>query len=136
MKYLLDTNTCIRYLNHRSQAVTDRFHKTNERDIVLCSVVKGELYLGALKSQTPEITMRKQRDFADRFISLPFDDSAALHYAQIRATLELAGTPIGSNDLMIAAIALANHLTLVTHNMREFERIPALQIEDWERDEA
>lgn len=133
MKYLLDTNTCIRHLNQRSAAITAHFHAINDdTEIAVCSVIKGELYLGAMKSQTPEATMRKQRVFVERFVSLPFDDHAALYYARIRADLEIAGTPVGSNDLMIAAIALANNLILVTHNTREFGRIAGLKLEDWE----
>jgi len=132
MKYLLDANTCIRYLNRRSEAIIAHFKAVDEADIALCSVVVGELYLGAMKSQTPEQTMKKQQAFVERFVSLPFDDGAALHYARIRAALELAGTPIGSNDFMIAAIALANNLTLITHNVREFGRVAGLKIEDWE----
>jgi tRNA(fMet)-specific endonuclease VapC len=132
MKYLLDTNTCIRYLNQRSERVTARFKAENERDIVVCSVVRAELYFGAMKSSQPDVTMTKQRSFTERFTSLPFDDVAAEHYARIRADLARAGTPIGPNDLLIAAIALANALTLVTHNMREFGRVVGLKIEDWE----
>lgn len=132
MKYLLDTNTCIRHLNQRSATITARLHALNDTDIAVCSVVKGELYLGAMKSRTLEATLSKQRNFVERFTSLPFDDEAALHYARIRAELEIVGTPIGGNDLMIAAIALANGLTLVTHNTREFGRIVGLKIEDWE----
>jgi tRNA(fMet)-specific endonuclease VapC len=97
MKYLLDTNTCIRHLNQRSASVTEHLQRLDEGDIAVCSLVKGELYLGAMKSQTPELTMRKQRAFAERFVSLPFDDDAALNYARIRADLEIAGTPIGAN---------------------------------------
>jgi tRNA(fMet)-specific endonuclease VapC len=133
MKYLLDTNTCIRYLNQRSAAITARFHALeDDTEIAVCSVVKGELYLGAMKSQTPEVTLRKQRAFVERFTSLPFDDEAALHYARIRAQLEMAGRPIGSNDLIIASIALAHGLILVTHNTGEFGRVTGLQLEDWE----
>ena len=76
--------------------------------------------------------MIRQRAFAERFASLPFNDRAAEHYARIRATLERAGRPIGGNDLMIAAIALASDLILVTHNTHEFSRIPGLVIQDWE----
>ena len=132
MKYLLDTNTCIRHLNQRAPSITAHLHATAESDIAICSIVKAELYLGAMKSQFPEKTMKKQQGFAERFVSLPFDDAAALVYARIRGALEQAGTPIGSNDLMIASIALTHSLTLVTHNTREFGRIEGLQIEDWE----
>jgi tRNA(fMet)-specific endonuclease VapC len=132
MKYLLDTNTCIRHLNQRSEMLTRRLSATPLMDIALCSVVKAELYTGAMKSISVEKTLAKQRAFAERFISLPFDDSAAMEYARIRASLEKAGTPIGGNDLMIAAIARANNLILVTRNAREFGRVQELVIVDWE----
>jgi tRNA(fMet)-specific endonuclease VapC len=68
----------------------------------------------------------------NRFISLPFDDQSAIIYGQIRAQLVASGTPIGPNDLLIASIALANNLILVTHNTREFIRVEGLRLEDWE----
>jgi tRNA(fMet)-specific endonuclease VapC len=136
MKYLLDTNTCIRYLNGRSQGVADRLNALNQGEAVVCSVVKAELFFGALRSQNPVKTMAGQRQFLSLFTSLPFDDAAAEHYGQIRADLTTKGTPIGGSDLLIAAIALANGLILITHNTREFERITGLKIEDWEAGDA
>lgn len=136
MKILLDTNTCIRHLNQRSEAITRRLHSTPDSDIAVCSVVKAELYFGAMKSQDPPATLLKQQAFVERFVSLPFDDAAALVYGRLRAELERAGTPISANDLLIASIALANRLTLITHNTREFGRIPDLHIADWEADET
>ena len=65
-------------------------------------------------------------------MSLPFDDRAAEEYGKVRSHLAVLGTPIGPNDLMIAAIALANHMTLVTHNTAEFSRVPGLTLEDWQ----
>ncbi len=132
MKYLLDTNTCIRYLNGRSEKIKQNMAAVSQQDIALCSVVKAELFYGAMKSLHPENNLARQRRFTDSFVSLPFDDNAAEVYGQIRAQLEKAGTPIGPNDLLIAAIALANNLTLVTHNTREFSRIAILPCEDWE----
>ncbi|PJF26875.1 MAG: VapC toxin family PIN domain ribonuclease [Phototrophicales bacterium] len=132
MIYPLDTNTCIRHLNQRSSSVTERLRELPENEIALCSVVRAELYYGAMKSRHPEQTLLKQRAFVDRFHSFPFDDDAALVYGRIRAELERVGQTIGANDLMIAAIALLHNLTLVTHNVREFERIPALTVEDWQ----
>ena len=73
-----------------------------------------------------------QEEFLGRYASLPFDDDAADVYAEIRAQLERAGTPVGANDLLIASIARSNDLVLVTHNISEFERIPGLRVEDWE----
>jgi tRNA(fMet)-specific endonuclease VapC len=131
MKYLLDTNTCIRYLNGRSPSVLQKLDTLPETDICVCSIVKFELRYGALRSEFVEKTLAKQEKFLNRFVSLPFGDAAHITAAHIRATLAVAGTPIGPNDVLIAAIALANDLTLVTHNTREFGRISMLKIEDW-----
>jgi tRNA(fMet)-specific endonuclease VapC len=135
MKYLLDTNVCIVYLKGRSESVNQRFQELLPEEIAVCSIVRGELLYGGKRSNNPEKTLQKQRAFLSEFVSLPFDDAAAEIYSDIRARLSALGTPIGSNDLQIAAIALANNLTLVTHNIREFERVEGLRLEDWELDE-
>lgn len=132
MVYLLDTNTCIRYLTGRSYNVRSHMQATPKQEIVVCSVVKAELFYGAMKSAAPQQTLAKQLRFLNSFVSLPFDDAAAEVYGRERAQLAKLGTPIGPNDLLIAAIAIANSLTLVTHNTREFSRVAGLQIEDWE----
>lgn len=132
MKYLLDTNTCIRYLNGRSPQVFKRLSELSDGDTAVCSVVKFELHFGAMRSQTVQKTLAQQDIFLNRFVSLPFDDEAQLEAAQIRADLANVGTPIGPYDLLIAGIALSNQLILVTHNIKEFSRIQGLQLEDWE----
>lgn len=132
MAYLLDTNTCIRYLTGRSINIRSRLQATPKQEIVVCSVVKAELFYGAMKSAAPQPTLAKQLRFLNNFISLPFDDAAAEVYGRERARLAKLGTPVGPNDLFIAAIAIANQLILVTHNTREFSRVAGLQIEDWE----
>jgi tRNA(fMet)-specific endonuclease VapC len=132
MNYLLDTNTCVQYLNGRSPNVKQRLEKTPAKEIVVCSIVKAELFFGAMKSVNPRRSLAKQKKFLDQVDSLPFDDQSAEIYGRIRAQLESQGTPIGPNDLLIAAIAIANNLTLVTHNTREFGRVAGLNIEDWE----
>jgi len=132
VKYLLDTNVCIRYLNGQSPGVRKQLESVEPDDLALCSVVKAELFYGALKSARPERNLQRARRFTDRFTSLPFDDLAALEYGDIRSVLEKSGTPIGPNDLLIAAIARAYDLTLVTHNVAEFTRVPGLELEDWE----
>lgn len=132
MTYLLDTNVCIRIINGRSTFARQKLISHPSEQIIVCSIVRAELFYGASKSQTPEATRRKQDLFLKPFVSLPFDDFAANTYGRIRADLEQAGTPIGPLDLQIAAIALTHHLILVTHNIREFSRIPHLQLEDWE----
>ncbi len=129
MTYLLDTNAWASYLNRRDASVANRIEQIGSADIRLCSVVKAELYYGAQKSPRREALLA--RLFA-QFASLAFDDTAAECYGRIRSQLEAQGTPIGPNDLMIGAIGLANDLTLVTHNVGEFGRIPGLNLDDWE----
>ena len=132
MKYLLDTNACIGYLNGRAIGVRQRLEALIPDEVFVCSVVKAELYFGAMKSTNPVTTLARQNAFLKPLISLPFDDGAAEVYGRLRAHLEMQGRPIGPNDLLIAAIALANKVTLVTHNSREFQRVPNLVYEDWQ----
>jgi tRNA(fMet)-specific endonuclease VapC len=132
MKYLLDTNTCIRIMTGRSESARSKIRTIPVQDIVIPSIVRAELWYGAAKSQTPVDSRRKQDVFLAPYASLPFDDTTADLAAQVRATLEKQGTPIGPLDSLIAATALAHQLILVTHNTREFSRIPNLQIDDWE----
>jgi tRNA(fMet)-specific endonuclease VapC len=132
MKWLLDTNACIRYLNGRSPKLKLHLDSMNDSDIVLCSIVKAELAYGAARSIDPIRTSTMQARFLSRFVSLSFDDKCADAYGQIRASLSSIGRPIGPNDLLIAAIARASQATLVTHNTAEFSRVPGLLIEDWE----
>ena len=132
MNYLLDSNACIVFLNKRSDRLKQRLELCQPQQVVLCSVVKAELLYGAMKSQNPKSSLSKLENFCTHFQSLPFDDKAAEFYGKIRSELSALGTPIGANDYMIAAIAQANQLTLVTHNTREFERVKGLLLEDWE----
>ncbi|MCL4265863.1 MAG: type II toxin-antitoxin system VapC family toxin [Anaerolineae bacterium] len=132
MTFLLDTNVCIRFLTGRSEKVKLRLQQINPDEIAVCSVVKAELFYGARRSNNPEKSLQAQIQFLNQFKSFSFDDSTAVAYGSIRADLAAKGTPIGPNDLMIAAIVLSNDLTLITHNVSEFGRIGALKIEDWE----
>ena len=132
MIYLLDTNVCIVYLKGLNNNLKQTLESHNLRDIVVCSVVKAELFYGAIKSQKSQQNLIQQQIFLSRFISLPFDDRCTKIYGEIRTRLEKAGTPIGPYDLQIASIAIANDLILVTHNVAEFQRISELNIEDWE----
>lgn len=132
MKYLLDTNVCIVYLNQPNSLVRKYLETFSPSDIAVCSVVKAELFYGAMRSKNPERTYRLQEAFLNRFVSLPFDDDAAKIFGDVRARLSNLGTPIGPYDVQIASIALANDLILVTHNTREFSRVDGLQLEDWE----
>lgn len=132
MTYLLDTNICIKYLNGQSENIRHHVESTKPQDIVLCSVVKAELFYGAMKSANPEKNLLKQQRFINPFKSFPFDDKAVETYGRIRVRLEKTGTPIGPNDLLIASIAIANNLKLVTSNTKEFDRVKDLKCENWE----
>ena len=92
----------------------------------------GELCYGSLKSTAPTREQTLVDSFVSQFVSLPFDDAAARSYAAVRHDLESRGVPIGENDYQIAAIALVHGLILVTHNTKEFSRVPGLTLEDWE----
>ncbi len=132
MTYLLDTNACIGILNGTVPALVTRLAQQDVRQVRLCAVVKAELLHGARKSARVGENLTLLARFFTPFASLPFDDRAADHYGQIRADLERAGTPIGAHDLLIAAIARAHDVTLITHNLREFTRVVGLRVEDWE----
>ena len=132
MKYLLDTNVCIIYIKGRNLNPKQRFDVLPIKEIALCSVVKAELFHGAMKSTNPERNLALQTAFLDQFVSLSFNDFAATMFGTVQAQLEKRGTPIRAYDLKIAAITLANNLTLVLHNTREFGRVDGLQLEDWE----
>lgn len=132
MIYLLDTNTCIAYINRRNQAIREHLNSLSPDDVAICDVVKYELYYGAYRSSRQQENLEILREFFNEFVSLPFDGQAAAICGNIRAQLDALGTPIGAYDLQIAAIALANHLILVTHNVNEFSRVEGLTIEDWE----
>jgi tRNA(fMet)-specific endonuclease VapC len=132
--YLLDTNACVEHLRGRGSAQFEArlADAIAADDVVLCSIVKGELVFGAIRSRDSVRNLAKVASFTDPLDSFPFDDQAANIYAGIRAALTSRGSLIGPNDLMIGAIALANELTLVTHNVQEFSRIAGLEIEDWQ----
>ncbi len=130
--FLLDTNACIRVLNGSSPAVAARLQVTSPAEVRLCSVVKAELIYGARKSARVGDNLRLLLRFFAPLVSLPFDDRCAEEAGLIRLDLERSGRPIGPSDLLIAATARANDLVLVTHNRREFERVPGLRIDDWE----
>jgi tRNA(fMet)-specific endonuclease VapC len=132
MKYLLDTNTCIRFINGRAPQIRVHMRSIDDTDIAISTITMGEMFAGSAKSQFPQRSRAKQDAFFIRFAHLSFDEAAADMFGQIRANLETAGTPIGPYDMQIAAIALVHDLIVVTHNVSEFRRIPRLNIEDWE----
>jgi tRNA(fMet)-specific endonuclease VapC len=132
MKYLVDTNVRVGFLNQRKPLLTQRFLSVPTSDKVICSIVRAELFYGAYKSQRQISSLQVIENFLAGYPNLDFDIGAARMHGEIRADLERKGTPIGPYDMQIAAIALANNITLVTHNTAEFSRIPNLALVDWE----
>jgi tRNA(fMet)-specific endonuclease VapC len=135
VSHLLDTNSFIDHLRcGPASNVTAKLLAAPPGSVYLCSVVLAELLYGAMHSSPAHraANIALVAALRQQFVSLPFDDRAAEEYGKIRAHLAAMGTSIGPNDLMIAAIALANQMTLVTHNTAEFSRVPGLTLEDWQ----
>ncbi len=132
MKYLLDTNVCIKYLKGNSSNIYNKLNSVDLNDVCICSVVRYELFYGAYKSNKQNETLEKINSFLNNFGEVSFDYKAAEICGKLRAELDMKGTPIGPYDLQIASVALVNDLTLVTNNVKEFGRISGLSIEDWE----
>ncbi|MCP5496096.1 MAG: type II toxin-antitoxin system VapC family toxin [Leptospiraceae bacterium] len=130
MKYLLDTNTCIAFLKN-NQNVISKIRVVGIEKLFLCWIVKAELWYGACKSERVTANKAILKEFFEQFSSIPFDDNTIEHYGEIRSFLTKIGMLIGPNDLLIASIARANGITLVSHNTAEFTRVPDLLIEDW-----
>jgi tRNA(fMet)-specific endonuclease VapC len=131
MVYLPDTNVWIVLLKERSSRIRQQFENRLPSDIAFCSVVKAELITGALGYGNPLERIQKLEKLWAPFRSVPFDDVAAEEYGRIRNHLQKTGRMIGPNDLMIAATAVVNNLTLVTSNQAEFSRVPGLRLETW-----
>ncbi len=130
LKYLLDTNIVIYVIKRRPLEVLATFNAHATR-MATSVVTLAELLHGAEKSSHPTANLAVVEDFISRLEVLPYTPKAAQHYGQIRAALERVGQPIGVNDLHIAAHARSEGLILVTNNVSEFERVPALQLENW-----
>ena len=132
MAYLLDTNACIQILNSQMSPVTRRALMIPPTEIFICTVAYSELYFGAYKSQRVERNISHLEGLLHEFCDLDFDRKAAQVAGRIRAGLAAQGQTIGAYDTLIAAVAIANDLVLVTHNVREFDRVEGLSLEDWQ----
>jgi tRNA(fMet)-specific endonuclease VapC len=128
--YLLDTNTCV-YAIKRDPRVLRSLQEHSPDDFGISAITVAELWFGAAKSSRPRETRSSVDVFLKPFEILPFAGEAAEEYAEIRLQLERAGRLIGERDLLIAATAKSRRLTVVTHNVREFGRVPGLDVEDW-----
>jgi tRNA(fMet)-specific endonuclease VapC len=130
-RYLLDTNICIYIQRNRPDEVLARFEKLKPGDAAISVITWGELLYGAEKSRQRKMALQLLEEFKTFVPVLPIPENAGKAYGAIRALLESKGTPIGNNDLWIAAHAKAAALTIVTNNEREFQRIPGLKIQNW-----
>ena len=130
LTYLLDTNIVISVIKRRPMEVLATFNAAASR-MAISVITLAELLHGAEKSGRPAANFSVVEDFVSRLEVLPYTANAAQHYGQIRAALERTGSPIGVNDLHIAAHARSEGLILVTNNVDEFKRVSALQIENW-----
>jgi tRNA(fMet)-specific endonuclease VapC len=131
LQWLLDTNTLSALMRRPvSPELLQRLATAGDEAICTSIIVAAEMRFGAQRKGSPALTERVNA-LLTTITVLPFDGEADRHYADIRATLERSGTPIGGNDLWIAAHARSRGLALVTHNTREFQRMPGLIVEDW-----
>jgi tRNA(fMet)-specific endonuclease VapC len=130
-RYLLDTNICIYIHRQKPAKVLAQFQKLSPGDAVISVITWGELMYGATKSSQRKMALQVLEEFKSYVPVLPMPEQVGDTYASIRASLESKGTPIGNNDLWIAAHAKAAGLTVITNNEREFQRVPGLKIKNW-----
>ena len=130
LKYLLDTNIVIYVIKNRPLSVLKTFNQNHGR-MAISSITLAELAHGVEKNADQARNLAVVEDFVSRLDVLPYDDRAAWQYGLIRAALERQGTPIGVNDLHIAGHARSLGLIIVTNNLREFERVPGVSVENW-----
>ena len=129
--YMLDTNICIYVLKKRPKAVRDKFDNVRRNQIYISIITYAELKFGVEKSLSKKMNQEILNEFIARLQIKPWDEEAANHYAKIRYQLEKQGTPIGNMDLMIASHARSCGYKLVTNNLKEFDRVPDLKLENW-----
>ena len=128
--FLIDTNICIYAMKGTFPSLNQRLLEEQE-NIFVSSVTVGELEYGAAKSRWGERTRQVFHAFLASFKIIPYDEMDAIHFGKIRAELSFSGTPIGAYDLMIGAQGVARNLMVITHNTKEFCRIPGWAVEDW-----
>lgn len=131
MTYMLDTNICIYAIKNKPEQVLEKLKQNLSNGICISAITLAELQHGVEKSMNPEKNSMALLQFLSILDVLPFDDLAAVEYGKICAYLQKRGTPIGTMDMLIAAHAKTENLIIVTNNVREFERVPDLKIENW-----
>jgi tRNA(fMet)-specific endonuclease VapC len=130
LKFMLDTNICIFTLKNKPQEVREAFNR-HHGQLCISTITLMELIYGAEKSASPERNLSVIEGLSARLEVLNYDSHAAAHSGQLRAELARAGTPVGPYDQMIAGHARSLGLVLVSNNLREFQRVPGLRVEDW-----
>jgi tRNA(fMet)-specific endonuclease VapC len=128
---MLDTNICIYLIKKNRPEILRHLRRTEPADVCLSAITVSELTYGVEKSARPERNRVALTRFLAPFTILPYDDHAALQYGRVRAQLEAMGQPIGALDTLIGAHALSRNLILVTNNIREFQKIQGLRVENW-----
>ena len=131
MTYMLDTNICIYAIKNKPEQVLQRLKSNLKQGLCISAITLAELEHGVEKSAHPEKNRLALLQFLSILDILPFDDLAAAEYGAICAHLQKQGTPIGTMDMLIAGHARAEGMILVTNNVREFQRVPGLEIENW-----
>ena len=129
-RFLLDTNILSDLIRHPQGRVAERLAREGEGSVCTSIIVAGELRYGAAKRASARLTAQLEAVLSALEV-MPLEEPADRHYADLRAHLERQGTPIGPNDMLIAAHARALGLAVVTDNVREFSRVPGLGVEDW-----
>ena len=130
LRYMLDTNICIYVMKHYPPELGDRFNRLADQ-LCISSITLAELHYGVEKSARRLENLQAVEQFVARLEVMSFSPRAAAHHGQIRAELERAGRPVGAYDMLIGAHARSEGLTVVTNNMREFDRMPGLRVENW-----
>ena len=131
MRYMLDTNICIYAIKNKSEQVLRKLKSNVENGLCISAITLAELELGVEKSNRPEKNTAALMQLLSIIEVLPFTDLAAVEYGKLCAYLQRQGTPIGTMDMLIASHAKAENAVIVTNNVREFERVPDLKIENW-----
>jgi len=128
---MLDTNICIYIIKNRPKSVKQKFQEFSIGELCISSITVSELMYGAFKSQFVEKNLKAIESFLMPFEIVDYDYMASIEYGRIRANLERKGTVIGNMDMQIAGHALALDLVLVTNNIKEFERVLGLELDNW-----
>ena len=131
MKYMLDTNICIYLMNCKNTKLIEKFHNRDPKELCISNITYSELMYGVEKSKKREFNFTRLLLFLSEISILNYDFNASEEYGAIRAELEKRGNIIGPNDMLIAAHAKSQNMTLITNNAKEFKRIKDLKVENW-----